>query len=215
MSAIFVLIGVILFLLGVVALFKPLPKLRLSNKGAAAIAMVLGVASCAVGGATMSSPDSLGAAERTDAAADAIGSPTAGDARLALGASVRVRSADVAVTSVESRDRVGIEYAYDQASEGGTLVVVRYSVTNVGERPLSFFQPRVRLLDPNGVEYNSDAGKTASLMMEGGVDAKAWSDLNPGITTRDAAVFEVSSQSFDPETWSVIVENKRNRFAMR
>lgn len=53
MAGMLVLLGIVLFVLGVVALFKPLPRIWLRSRGMAAVAMVLGVGSCVAGGAMM------------------------------------------------------------------------------------------------------------------------------------------------------------------
>ena len=53
MAGLLVLLGFALFVLGVVALFKPLPRIWLKSRGMAAVAMVLGVGSCVAAGAMM------------------------------------------------------------------------------------------------------------------------------------------------------------------
>lgn len=68
MSMVFILAGVVLFVLGVVALFKPLPKIWLKTRLAAVLAIVLSVVSCGIGGSMLPAADLEGQTEPSNEA---------------------------------------------------------------------------------------------------------------------------------------------------
>ena len=114
---------------------------------------------------------------------------------------------EVTVTSVAERDAVGESFMEEKASEGATLVVVQWQYKNISKEPLkSYNSPEIKLLDANNVEYGSDLGKTSTYATEVDLDRKVWSDLNPGITVKDAAVFEVGKEAFSTDGWYLNIE---------
>jgi hypothetical protein len=133
------------------------------------------------------------------ATAPAITTPT-----FYVGDAVPARDVEIRVTKVEQRTAVGSEYARETAAEGGVLVVVRYSIKNTSDRPAkAYAAPELTLLDPQGVEYKPDAGKSGAYASELNLDQKLFSDLNPGITVKGATVFEVGKETFDLATWKL------------
>ena len=109
---------------------------------------------------------------------------------------------ELTVISVEEKDEVGGQYVNEGASEGATLVVVNWKYKNASDKPVgSFSQPKVKLVDSSGTEYDWDLGKTGTYSIEQDLDNKILSDLNPGITVKDAKVFEVSKESYLKEGW--------------
>ena len=116
-------------------------------------------------------------------------------------------SMEVVVTSIDQRDAVGKDFLEEKASEGATLVVVQWQYKNTSNKPLkSYDNPEIKLFDANNVEYGSDLGKTSTHATEVDLDRKVWSDLNPGITVKDAAVFEVGKESFANGGWYLNIE---------
>ncbi len=114
---------------------------------------------------------------------------------------------ELVVTSVEERTVVGGEYFNEHVSEGGTLVVVQWQYKNTSDKPIgTFSQPRIKLTDAKGTEYSNDLGKSSSYATEIDLDRKILSDLNPGITVKDAAVFEVSEEEYSKGGWFVVVK---------
>ncbi len=114
---------------------------------------------------------------------------------------------EVTVTDVEERSQVGSQYLNEKASEGATLVVVNWKYKNISDKPIgSFSQPSIKLVDANGTEYEADLGKTSTYATEQELDNKVLSDLNPGITVKDAEVFEVSKESFAEGDWQLKVK---------
>lgn len=101
-------------------------------------------------------------------------------------------------------DQVGGEYFSERAGHGGRLVVVQYTVKNNSAAPIPAYEiPAVRLFDRQGVSYAPDAGLTGALATEPGILAnnKLVSDLNPGIMTQGADVFEISAEAWAAGGW--------------
>jgi len=114
---------------------------------------------------------------------------------------------ELVITSVEERTVVGGEYFNEHASEGGTLIVVQWQYKNTSDKPIgTFSQPSIKLADAKGTEYSKDLGKSSSYTTEIDLDRKILSDLNPGITVKDADVFEVSKEEYSKGGWSVIIK---------
>lgn len=124
-----------------------------------------------------------------------------------VGETITSKNMELTVSTVEERTSVGGQYVRETVSEGGTLVVVNWQYKNTSSEPIgTFSQPSLKLQDANGVEYSSDAGKTGSYATEIKLDRKILSDLNPGITVKDAQVFEVSKESYEQGGWFAVVK---------
>lgn len=120
---------------------------------------------------------------------------------------------EITITNAEERNQVGSGFIKEQPSEGATLVVVDWKYKNVSSEPLkSFSNPSIKLVDENGVEYEADLGKTSTYATEQDLDRKILSDLNPGITVRDADVFEVSKEAFSDGEWKLRVKFSGNSY---
>lgn len=120
---------------------------------------------------------------------------------------VASKNMELTVTSVAEKTSVGGQYLNEKPSEGGTLVAVNWQYKNTSSEPIgTFSQPSIKLVDSKGVEYSSDTGKSASYATEIKLDRKILSDLNPGITVKDASVFEVSKESYVQGTWYVVIK---------
>ncbi len=134
----------------------------------------------------------------TAAAPEAVAEP-AKPTLPAIGTAVPGDKTAVIVTRVLTRDKVG---ANTYAAEGGVLVVVDYKIKNISDKPLkSYDMPTLKLVDPNGTEYEADQGKSGAYSTEVDSDRKLFSDLNPDIAVKDSTVFEVSKTRYDPATW--------------
>lgn len=125
----------------------------------------------------------------------------------AVSEAVTSKNMELTVTSVTEKSSVGTQYLAEKPSEGGTLVAVNWQYKNTSSEPIgTFSQPSIKLVDSNGTEYSSDGGKTASYATEIKLDRKILSDLNPGITVKDAEVFEVSKESYVQGDWFVVIK---------
>lgn len=124
-----------------------------------------------------------------------------------LGDAVNFDAFEITIKTVEQKQQVGGSMDITKAADGGTLVAITYSLKNTGKKPLSMFdRPSLQLIDPEGQQYSSDVSATSSLRIEKDFTAKMLSDLNPGISTTDGAVFEVSKDKFEKKTWKVVLE---------
>lgn len=124
-----------------------------------------------------------------------------------IGESITTDKLEITVTSVNEDSQVGSGIIEEQASEGATLVLVDWKYKNVSDEPLkSFSNPDIKLVDENGTEYSADMGKSGIYATERDLDRKIISDLNPGITVKDAAVFEVSKEAFSEGQWELKIK---------
>lgn len=125
----------------------------------------------------------------------------------AINEAIASQNMELTITAVAEKTSVGSQYFLERPSEGGTLVVVDWQYKNTSDKPIgTFSQPSIKLLDKNGIEYSSDTGKTSSYATQIKLDRKILSDLNPGITVKDAEVFEVSKESYSQDEWHVLVK---------
>ena len=123
-----------------------------------------------------------------------------------VGDVINAGNAEVIVTNVEERSSVGSQYISEKASEGGTLVAVTWKYKNIGNKPIpSYKTPSIKLIGPDGIEYDSDLGKSSVYATEMDIDSKVLSDLNPGITVKDAKVFEISKEAYTKNGWKLQV----------
>ena len=84
---------------------------------------------------------------------------------------------------------------------------------NQTEKPKNAFSaPTILLQDANGTKFKKDIGATSAYATEVDLNAKGFSDINPGIRIDDAAVFEVSESMLDAGGWFVYVDNGRHDF---
>jgi hypothetical protein len=120
---------------------------------------------------------------------------------------IQGKSLEVTVTDVTQKTSVGSQYLNEKASEGAILIAIQWQYKNTSDKPVkSYSKPEMKLIDSNNTEYNSDLGKTSYYATEAKLDSKVWSDLNPGITVKDAAVFEISKEAYAKGGWVAIVK---------
>lgn len=80
--------------------------------------------------------------------------------------------------------------------EGAVYLAVEYELKNISKQPVSSWDlPSVHLVDGNDAIYNQDSD--ASWYFDKYTDSKIISDMNPGIKTRDARIFEVSIETLN------------------
>lgn len=128
-------------------------------------------------------------------------------AMLAVGSTAQTGDVEVTITSVETRQKVGGGMFTETASQGAVLVAVRWKYKNISTKPIDAFdQPSLKLVDPNGTQYEADLDASSSYATELNLTEKVLSDLNPGITVTGAAVFEVSKELYNEATWQVLVD---------
>lgn len=202
LATIFGLLGLVGTVLAVIALFRPLPNFKLPTRPRALALLVVSLIVLVIASSMLPAQD------KTPGAKSEPETPSStareGSAPYVVGQPLDIGDLRVVITRVTERDRVGTQYVSEEAASGGVLVVVEYTVENIGDRPKSAYQlPSPHLIDSAGVAYDPDVGKTITFGVETNLDRKALSDLNPGIKIKDAAVFEVSKAAYDPTNWTI------------
>lgn len=126
-----------------------------------------------------------------------------------LGEAVPFEKTEVALLEVQVLDKVGTQYLEKAVSDGGVFVAVVWQMKNISDKPVGMFEhPSIKLIDDKGTEYSSDIGASGYYSSQKEVDnSKVVSDLNPGITVKDTAVFEVSKEMFNQGTWKIKFED--------
>lgn len=130
--------------------------------------------------------------------------------------SQNVRSSNFAIdiTSVSSRKYLGDGMFLSQsAPNGASYIIVQYNVRNISSAPISAWSlPSIYLRDQNGNRYAPDVNASMTYAAQGESSAKIISNLNPGISTTDFEVFEVSDQYFSHNTWQVEIDADKDFF---
>ncbi len=105
-----------------------------------------------------------------------------------IGDTVNTNQFEFTITDAYVLDDLGEE---KKVPEGAVYVVIEYEYKNISQNPIgSLDLPVVWLVDGNGASYSQDAD--AKWYLDVYRDSKVISDLNPGIKTKDAGIFEVS-----------------------
>lgn len=124
-----------------------------------------------------------------------------------IGDSIKSGKFDLKVSSVATRANVGGQFMNEKAADGATFLIVNFNYKNITKEPISSFSvPKVKIFDPNGTEYDEAAGATIYYQTEINLNKKAISDINPGITQKDATVFEVSRELWKNKGWKLVID---------
>jgi len=133
--------------------------------------------------------------------------PAQADLSGKVGEKITTGQYEITVPSVKARNAVGGAFLSEKPAEGGVFVVVHFSSKNTTSKPISSYElPSIKLIDPNNVSYDNATGAAAAYAGEANLDTKAFSDLNPGITQKDADVFEVSRELWNKPGWKIMVD---------
>ena len=107
-----------------------------------------------------------------------------------LGTVANTSKFELSVIDVAITKTVGGDFFLVTAPEGSVYVVITYTTKNISNQPIGIFsQPTYSLVDPNGIEYDSDVDASSSYATEVELNRKVMSDLNPGIKVTGAEVF--------------------------
>jgi len=124
-----------------------------------------------------------------------------------VGDTIKTDKFEIKVSSVSNRISVGGELINEKATDGALFVVVNFNYKNITKEPVSSFRvPTAKIIDPNGSEYDEAAGASNKYEIEAGLNKKIVSDINPGITQKDAAVFEVSKDLWKKNGWKLAID---------
>lgn len=126
-----------------------------------------------------------------------------------LGETFQGRTFRITVASAEVIDAVGDSFMRSTPAVGGEYVAVAWTYTNISNAPVEPWKaPRLKLIDPAGHVYDADLGASGAFAAQVNANAKVLSNVNPGITIRDADVFEVSRTLFDASSWKLRVRSQ-------
>lgn len=119
-----------------------------------------------------------------------------------VGESVMTDKFEFTVTDAYVVDYLG---EHKKIPEGAVYVAVEYEYKNISKQPIrSGEKPNIMLADGNDAIYNQDAD--ANLYFDGYSDEKLISDMNPGIKTKGAKIFEVAIDVLNAGGMKVYVE---------
>ena len=114
-----------------------------------------------------------------------------------VGDNIITEKFEITITSVKERAEVGKDFFSSRPSEGGTYIVVDWQYKNISDKPIrSFSTPTVKLVDKDLEMFSTDIAASSNYATECNLDRKIFSDLNPGITVKDAEVFEISKELY-------------------
>lgn len=125
------------------------------------------------------------------------------------------------VSNIDRKDRIGgyienIWVGYQGGvtpSEGATFLTMQYKYKNVSNEAIGMFSnPTVSLYSPSGMEYKIDVNAYTALATEIGDDENIISDLNPGITVKSCAAFEVATEQLKQPGWFFIISVDGSEF---
>lgn len=127
-----------------------------------------------------------------------------------VGETFQTKKFEITVTNVSKRYSVGDMFFESTASEGAVYVAVQWKYKNITEDPISSFStPDIKLVSPKGKEYNPDSMASASFASQVNPNEKILSDLNPGITTTAADVFEVAESLIAEDGWTLKISGNK------
>ncbi len=139
------------------------------------------------------------------------GGSSESDLKGKVGEKIKTDKFEITVSSVTPRNSVGGEFINQKAGQGAVFVVVNFNYKNVSKEPInSFSVPKVKIVDPNNVAYDQAFAASAAYATEINLDKKIASDINPGISQRDAEIFEVSKEIWSKAGWKLRIEADKN-----
>ncbi|WP_222668119.1 hypothetical protein [Alcaligenes sp. SORT26] len=94
------------------------------------------------------------------------------------------------------------------ARQDNLFIVLHYRYTNTTTRPLNpqIHKPRLFLADSSGQKVAPNQRATQDYRYAHDLDTVGSDKINPSVSVSDVAVFEISPALFDPERWSVVIQ---------
>jgi len=145
--------------------------------------------------------DSSSNSEKDSKVKESVSLPKAGEI-------VKTDKFEITLTSVSVSGIVGDKYFGEKAPEGAIFLIVNYKSKNITKETISAYDlPKIESIsDPNGTTYSEAASATMYYKTSKGIDEKLISKLNPGITEKNAVIFEVSSDLWKNKGWKALVK---------
>ena len=125
-----------------------------------------------------------------------------------VGQTVKTNNFEITLTKLVDKTVVGGQFINQNASEGAIFVAVEFKYKNISGQPISSrkLPKKLKLIGPDGIKYESDMGASSKYATETKNNSKIMSDLNPGITTNNSKVFEISKDSWKQPGWSLLID---------
>ena len=153
----------------------------------AVLAFLLLVGSCTGWADETSSSSSSTSSTRSSAAAVRPAAPATATAALA-GSAVRDGKFEFRVLGMSRATEAGdLSNPYMIAKAQGEFIILTLSVTNIGNRPQSYFGSNQKLIDTAGREYGADSEAGLWMNESDGV----MSEINPGNSVQVRVAFDV------------------------
>lgn len=135
------------------------------------------------------------------------GNSTSTETVAKVGDVIKTGQFEITITSIQERSSVGTQIFNSNPAEGGTYVAVNWKYKNISDKPInSFSTPSIKIVDKNDTKYDSDIGASSSYATELNLDEKILSDLNPGITVKDADVFEIAKEQYATGGYRLLIQ---------
>ncbi len=120
-----------------------------------------------------------------------------------IGDKLKTDKFEIKVSPLVIRTTVG-SLMKETASTGAIFVAIPYTFKNISKEPVSTTDaPDIKLVSPEGTEYDPAVGASMSYSMERKNDTKIISDINPGITQNESTVFEVAKEEWNKKGWKI------------
>ncbi len=124
-----------------------------------------------------------------------------------IGDSIKTEKFDIKIGTVTTKGRIGNEYLNEKAADGAIFIAVNFNYKNITKEPIGAYSvPKVKIIDPNGTQYDEADSATIYYQTEINLNKKITSDINPGITQKDATVFEVSKELWNSKGWKLVIK---------
>lgn len=125
-----------------------------------------------------------------------------------VGQTIKTNNFEITLTKLVDKTVVGGQFLSQSASEGAVFVAVEFKYKNISGQPISSrkLPKKLKLIGPDGIKYESDMGASSKYATETKNNSKIMSDLNPGITSNNSKVFEISKDSWKQPGWSLLID---------
>ncbi len=109
---------------------------------------------------------------------------------------------EVTVTRVRKYNKVGSGFIEETPSQGAVFVGVEYTYKNTSAQKTGQ-NVSVTLVDPAGYAYDAESFSTGTVAFrtQVNVDEKPFSDLNPGLASKGAELYEVATPEIAKPGW--------------
>ena len=137
-------------------------------------------------------------------ASQSAGAERTADKECSIGKECDLGQSSVTVTSAERTQQINIDFS--SSVYAGEYVVVEYDYTYGGSSPVTVDEPEWAIQDAEGTEYSLNWDVTSSYEIDRGRELMG-AEVQPGVPTSGAAVFEVAPGAKDLVLFVVDLSN--------